>query len=125
MQDELTLKAIQMTPCSFSVYGMVATNIWKVTSKELLTKQAMTKVFVICKKIYNLLYAKNMYIPKLLFKMVTAEVEAHVISGRKLLYAFVISYHIVSFICIQRSVIGTNHTRYRTCQYDILHANEQ
>jgi hypothetical protein len=54
--------------------------IWKVTSSELLTKQAMRK---------KLLYIKNTYILKLLLNKVTAEMEALVALGNKFLYACV------------------------------------
>jgi hypothetical protein len=54
--------------------------IWKVTSGELL-KKAMRKNI--------LLYTKNKYILKLLLIIVTASIEAPVISGNKFLYACV------------------------------------
>jgi hypothetical protein len=54
--------------------------IRKVTSSEQLTKQATTKKYYI---------QKTMYIPKLLLNVVTAGIEALVISGKKFLYACV------------------------------------
>jgi hypothetical protein len=54
--------------------------IWKVTSGELLTKQAMRK---------KILYTKNMYILKLLLNVITTGIEAPVMSGYKFLYACV------------------------------------
>jgi hypothetical protein len=54
--------------------------IWKVTSSELLTKQAMRK---------KLLCTKNMYILELFLSIVTARIQALVISGNKFLYACV------------------------------------
>jgi hypothetical protein len=55
------------------------TAIWKVTSSELLTKQAVRKK----------LYTKYAYILKLLLNVVTAGIEELVISGNKFLYACV------------------------------------
>jgi hypothetical protein len=52
--------------------------IQKVTSGELLTKQAMRKY---------LLYMKNAYILKLLLNVVTTRIEA-LVSGNKFLYAY-------------------------------------
>jgi hypothetical protein len=52
----------------------------KVTSGELLTKQAMRK---------KILYAKNMHILKLLLYIVTARIEVLAVSGNKILYACV------------------------------------
>jgi hypothetical protein len=52
--------------------------IWKVTSGELLTKQAMKKI----------IYTKNTYILELRLKVVTAGIEA-LVSGSKLLHACV------------------------------------
>jgi hypothetical protein len=54
--------------------------IQKVTSGKLLTKQAIRK---------KVLYTKNMYILKLLLNIVTATIEALVVSGNKSLYACV------------------------------------
>jgi hypothetical protein len=54
--------------------------IWKVTSSKLLTKQTTRK---------NLLYAKNTYILKLLQNLVTAGIEAFVVSGNRFWYACV------------------------------------
>jgi hypothetical protein len=54
--------------------------IHKVTSSELLTKQAMRKMFIIC---------KNMYILKLLLRFVTVGIDALVISGNKFWYTCV------------------------------------
>jgi hypothetical protein len=51
--------------------------IWKITSDGLLTKQAMKK----------LLYTKNTSIFQLLLNIVTARIEALVVSGTKFLYA--------------------------------------
>jgi hypothetical protein len=53
--------------------------IHKVTSGELLTKQAM-----IGRKLLN---TKNIYILKLFLNIDTARIEAYVISGNKVLYA--------------------------------------
>jgi hypothetical protein len=53
--------------------------IQNVTSGELLTKHAMRKEII--------LYKKNTYILKLLLNVVTAGIEALVISGNKFLYA--------------------------------------
>jgi hypothetical protein len=55
--------------------------IWKITSGELLIKQAMRKKM--------LLYTKNTHILQLLLNMVTARIEALVASGSKFIYAFV------------------------------------
>jgi hypothetical protein len=55
--------------------------IWKVTSGELLMKQAMRKKI--------LLYTTNMYILKLPLNIVTAGIEALVVTGSKFLYACV------------------------------------
>jgi hypothetical protein len=55
--------------------------IQKVTSGELLTKQAMRTNFII--------YKKNMYVLKLHLNIVTAGIESLVISGNNFLYAFV------------------------------------
>jgi hypothetical protein len=52
--------------------------IQKVTTSELLTKQAKEKI--------NLLYTRNMYILKLLLNIVTAGTQA-LVSGNKILYA--------------------------------------
>jgi hypothetical protein len=57
--------------------------IWKVTSGKLLTKQAMAG------KKRNLLCTKITYMLKLLLSIVTAIVEALVISGNKFLNACV------------------------------------
>jgi hypothetical protein len=56
--------------------------IQKVIFGELLTKQATRKKEI-------LLYANNMYILKLLLNIVTAGIEALVISGKKFLFACV------------------------------------
>jgi hypothetical protein len=61
----------------FCIY-INAKTIRKVTSGELLTRQAMRKT----------LYAKNTYIHKLLLNIVTAGTEA-VVSGNTFLYACV------------------------------------
>jgi hypothetical protein len=55
--------------------------IQKVTSGELIRKQAMRKKI--------LLYTKNMYILKLLLNLVTAGIEALIILGNEFLYACV------------------------------------
>jgi hypothetical protein len=55
--------------------------IRKVTSSELLTKQALKKK--------NLLDTKNVYILKLLLNIVTSGIEALVVSGNKFLYTCV------------------------------------
>jgi hypothetical protein len=52
----------------------------KVTSSELLTEQALRK---------NVLYTKNTYISKLLLNVLTAGIEALVVSGNKFLYAYI------------------------------------
>jgi hypothetical protein len=58
--------------------------IRKVTSSDLLTKQAMEK------KKNNLYYIqKNMYILALLLSVVTARIEAVVVCGNKFLYGCV------------------------------------
>jgi hypothetical protein len=53
--------------------------IWKVNSSELLTKQAMRKKILICRK--------DTYILKLLLNIVTAGIEAPVTSRNKFLHA--------------------------------------
>jgi hypothetical protein len=60
--------------------------IRKVTSSELLTKQAVRK---------NVLYRKNTYILKLLLNLFTAGIEALVISRNKFLYAICELRHIL------------------------------
>jgi hypothetical protein len=62
------------------MYLYYARAIRKVTSGELLTKQATKKM---------LLYTKNMYILKLPLNSITAGIEAFVISGNKFLYGCV------------------------------------
>jgi hypothetical protein len=59
---------------------LLARAIRKVTSGELLSKQAMRK---------KLLYTKNTYIRKLLLNIVTAGIEALVVLGNEFLYACV------------------------------------
>jgi hypothetical protein len=58
---------------AYTLAGMRA--IRKLTSGELLTKQAEKN------------YTKNVYVLKLLLNVVTARIEALVVSGNKLLYA--------------------------------------
>jgi hypothetical protein len=55
--------------------------IWKVTSSELLIKQAVKKK--------NVSDAKNVSILKLLLNIVTAGIESLVVSGNKFLYTCV------------------------------------
>jgi hypothetical protein len=53
------------------ILSCIYKGFWKVTSSELLTKQAMRKKL--------LLYTKNTYIPKLLLNIVTTGIEALVL----------------------------------------------
>jgi hypothetical protein len=64
----------------FATHSFDTSATWKITSSELLTKQAMRK---------KLLYTKYTYILEVLLNVVTAGIEALVILGNKFMYAYV------------------------------------
>jgi hypothetical protein len=71
------MKVVRIYGCEYSDDTRA---IRKVDSGELLTKQAMRK---------KVLHTKITYILKLLLSLVTARIEAVVVSGNKFLYAYI------------------------------------
>jgi hypothetical protein len=75
-RNPVTVPKTSLERIDYNYYTRV---IWKVSSGELLTKEERRI------KIYYI--QKNMYIIKLLLNVVTAGIEALVVSGNKFLYA--------------------------------------